>query len=91
MEAFEKRHPRARFTKQLSRICHALDAASAHDVAYRLYGDEYVSRVAACELWVVGSYARGALLCADLDIVVENCIPLDHPFALPLTNHLHST
>ena len=24
-------------------------------------------------------------------IHVANCIPLDHPFALPLTSHLHST
>lgn len=28
---------------------------------------------------------------ADVVESLENCIPLDHPLALPLTNHLHST
>ncbi len=71
MEAQEKRHPRERFTKQLGRICRALDEVSTRDFTYKLYDEPRTCRLTVNELWVDGSYARGALTCGDLDIVVR--------------------
>lgn len=67
----EKRHPRERFTKHLIKMCRALDKVAAHDFEADCYGEKLTGRMEALQLWVVGSYARGALTCADLDIVVN--------------------
>lgn len=71
LEGKEKRHPRERFTKHLIKMCNALDEVSAHDFEVDCYGETLMGRMEALELWVVGSYARGACTCADLDVVVN--------------------
>lgn len=71
MEGMEKRHPRERFTKQLIKMCRALDKAAQHDFEIDDYDKIYKGHMEALQLWVVGSYARGALTCADLDVVVN--------------------
>lgn len=71
LEGMEKRHPRERFTKYLVKMCRALDKVAAHDFEVDCYGETLTGRMEALQLWVVGSYARGALTCADLDVVVN--------------------
>lgn len=71
MEGMEKRHPRERFTKHLIKMCRALDKLAAHDFEVDCYGETLTGRMEALQLWVVGSYARGAPTCADLDVVVN--------------------
>ncbi|MBC3487158.1 hypothetical protein HU750_15915 [Pseudomonas sp. SWRI50] len=71
MEGIEKRHPSERFTKQLIKMCRALDKASEHDFEVKGYRNTHPGHMEALELWVVGSYARGAATCADLDVVVN--------------------
>jgi hypothetical protein len=71
LQADEKRYPRDKFTKQLVRICKALDEVSIRDISYDLYGTTATCHLEATELWVVGSYARGALACGDLDVIVS--------------------
>ena len=71
--------PRAQATKTLSRICERLDdcASVADDKPWRK--GMPVQMFTAVRLWVVGSYARGALTCGDLDLVME----LAHPSFRP--------
>lgn len=71
LEGMEKRHPRERFTKQLIKMCRALDKVAQHDFEIDDYDEIYKGHMEAQQLWVVGSYARGALTCADLDVVVN--------------------
>jgi hypothetical protein len=73
MTATEKRFPRATFTKKLTRICERLDACSTHTLTFRhWFFDHPESAISTTtSLWVVGSYARGALECGDLDLVLE--------------------
>jgi len=71
LQADEKRYPRDRFTKQLVRICKALDEVSVRDISYDTYGATATCHLEATELWVAGSYARGALTCGDLDVVMS--------------------
>ncbi|MBV4459205.1 hypothetical protein KVG96_14700 [Pseudomonas sp. COR58] len=72
MAALEKRFPRESFTKKLERICQRLDEAPIRTVAHRdFFNKPATSRVEITSLWVVGSYARGAMTCGDLDLVLE--------------------
>src|SRR5690606_22542163 len=74
MSAEERRQPRARFTRALRRICERLDAQNTHEVTWteRIFPGEILRGVMRAEsLWVVGSYARGAPLCGDLDLVLK--------------------
>lgn len=59
----EKRLPRAAMTKTLARLLARLD--ESHKAVFAS-GEASVLAV-----WAVGSYARGALTCGDLDLVVE--------------------
>ncbi|WP_347927046.1 hypothetical protein [Pseudomonas helvetica] len=70
MAALEKRYPRESFTKKLERICQRLDEACERSITYRhIYSDE-TCQVEITSIWVVGSYARGAITCGDLDLVM---------------------
>jgi hypothetical protein len=73
MAAKEKRLPRATFTKKLIRICERLDACSTHALSFKhwFFERQDSATSTATKLWVVGSYARGALECGDLDLVLE--------------------
>lgn len=72
MAALEKRYPRESFTKKLERICQRLDEASARAIAHKdFYDKAAISQVEITSLWVVGSYARGAMTCGDMDLVLE--------------------
>lgn len=72
MAALEKRYPRESFTKKLERICQRLDEASTRTIAHKdFFNKPATSQVEIISLWVVGSYARGAMVCGDLDLVIE--------------------
>jgi hypothetical protein len=69
----EHRRSRASFTRTLRRIA----ARIAEQRIYQLEWDDKLLRksqkanIRVSELWVAGSYARGALDCGDLDLVVN--------------------
>ena len=73
MAAIEKRFPRATFTRKLMRICERLDASSTHALSFKhwFFDRQESATSTATSLWVVGSYARGAFECGDLDLVLE--------------------
>lgn len=66
------RYPRARFTRALERICTSLETSPIRDVSHKDFLERpQTTEVQIRALWAVGSYARGALECGDLDIVVD--------------------
>lgn len=70
MSASEKRYPRESFTKKLIRICQRLEECSARTITHKdIYG-EFTGEIKITSIWVVGSYARGAMNCGDLDMVI---------------------
>lgn len=64
---FEIRTPREDFTRKLHTICSRLDAKNGSTISVN--AKDYDFKV--IKAWVVGSYARGATTCGDLDIVVQ--------------------
>ncbi|UVE47704.1 hypothetical protein KS461_10640 [Pseudomonas chlororaphis] len=70
MPALEKRHPRESFTKKLIRICQRLDEHSIRAITHKSIYREFTCEIEITSIWVVGSYARGALTCGDLDLVI---------------------
>jgi hypothetical protein len=84
MVSHEARLPREVFSKKLSRICGRLDDASTRIVKYQLPCSRRAveEEVTVAALWVVGSYARGARFCGDLDVVLQLT---QHKPALPIT------
>ncbi|MFK3641210.1 hypothetical protein [Pseudomonas protegens] len=93
MAALEKRYPRESFTKKLERICQRLDEASIRTIAYKNFLNRpATSRVEITSLWVVGSFARGALLCGDLDLVLEyKVVEGTHPSTRSMTKTFFGT
>ncbi|WP_416739062.1 hypothetical protein ACM1ZW_19540 [Pseudomonas sp. NFX71] len=93
MAALEKRYPRESFTKKLERICQRLDEASIRTIAHKdFFNKPAKSQVQLTSLWVVGSYARGAMTCGDLDLVLEyNLIEGSHPAPRTMTKTFFST
>jgi hypothetical protein len=74
MAALEKRFPRTAFTRKLTRLCERLEECHRRTIAFRHFffrSREMSSDVVVRSLWVVGSYARGALDCGDLDVVLQ--------------------
>ncbi|WP_434569194.1 hypothetical protein [Pseudomonas sp. Z3-8] len=70
MSASEKRYPRESFTKKLIRMCQRLDECSVRTITHKdIYG-EFTGEITITSMWVVGSYARGATTCGDLDLVI---------------------
>lgn len=69
----EKRFLRDTFTKKLIKICERLDASPVETITWR---ERYIPGTPSADItikkiWAVGSYARGALTCGDLDLVFE--------------------
>jgi hypothetical protein len=73
MTARGLRKARAFYTRALTRICERLDSRDTHEVTWkeRMLQRTFQTVVRAESLWVVGSYARGALDCGDLDLVLQ--------------------
>lgn len=72
MPAMEKRYPRTSFDKKLAKICAKLDESSERVVEYKdFYDESQSSLIKISTLWVVGSFARGAVECGDLDLVIQ--------------------
>lgn len=70
MAVAERRDPRESFTRKLVRICERLDEQSVRTITHKdIYG-EFTGEIEITSIWVVGSYARGALKCGDLDLVI---------------------
>jgi len=93
MAALEKRYPRESFTKKLERICHRLDEASTRTIAHKdFFKKAATSQVQITSLWVVGSYARGAMTCGDLDLVLEyRLVEGQHPSPPTMTKTFFGT
>lgn len=70
---FEIRKPRTVFTRKLKSICMRLDAKDTAKETFKFFYGESSKEVTVkvLQVWVVGSYARGAATCGDLDIVVS--------------------
>lgn len=68
--SFESRLSREQATQTLLRICERLDECSTATIPRR-FSKAPPAVVNAVRLWVVGSYARGALTCGDVDVVME--------------------
>lgn len=70
MSSVEKRYPRESFTKKLVRICQRLDDQAIRTITHKHIYREFTCQIEITMVWAVGSYARGALLCGDLDLVI---------------------
>ncbi|MDF3881993.1 nucleotidyltransferase domain-containing protein [Cupriavidus basilensis] len=69
-----RRYPRAHFTKVLHRVFERLDSVATRQAEWteRFLIQERCHAVVTVErVWVFGSYARGAMDCGDLDLIVE--------------------
>ena len=90
----ERRRPRDRFTRILKRLCQRLDEASDAQVRWTesIFKKVRQDIVTVHALWVVGSYARGALDCGDLDLILDVTSQSDGPRAwLPPTSAICRT
>ncbi|MHC8305491.1 hypothetical protein [Pseudomonas sp. PB3P13] len=86
MAVAEKLNPRELFTKKLVRICQRLDEASSRVTHKNFLYKAVTSQLEITSLGVVGSYARGAMTCGDLDLVLEyKLIEGNHPAPSTLT------
>ena len=100
-----QRRSRESFTRTLERICRTLSEINVKQVASRsfIFLDKLDhATVRIDSIWVVGSYARGALQCGDLDLVVsmtaiDGAIPFPKAVAksffgvLPLVRYYQGT
>lgn len=67
----ERRRPRASFTAALERMCSRLDQRSRVVISWKDFlGDPSSREFEVTDLWVAGSYARGAPTCGDLDLIL---------------------
>lgn len=70
-----RRRPRASFERTIGRIVNKIESAPIHEVRWK--GDYFerferrMARVKVKSLWIVGSFARGAPTCGDLDLVMD--------------------
>lgn len=70
MSASEKRYPRESFTKKLICMCQRLDECFMRTITHKDVYGEFTGEIKITSVWVVGSYARGAMTCGDLDMVI---------------------
>lgn len=68
----EKRRQRTSFTRSLQRIVERIDKASEFDIEWfdDLFRKKEKTRFCVKALWVFGSWAKGAIYCGDLDLMV---------------------
>lgn len=68
----ERRRPRTVFTRTLRGMCERLDTRSSFTITRhdRFLRRKRTAQITICDLWVVGSYARGASECGDLDVLI---------------------
>lgn len=72
LTTLENRLPRESFSKALARMCKKLDEAPERLVLEKpAFSGNFEARITITSLWVVGSYARGAEHCGDLDVVID--------------------
>jgi hypothetical protein len=68
----EQRRSRGSFTRTLQRLCTRLDEQAVYVVEWKdFWGRRERGRIRVRSLWVAGSYARGALECGDLDLILD--------------------
>ena len=69
----EQRRKRSSFTRSLKRIAARIDNTSEFEVEWYddLFRKKEKTRFYVKALWVFGSWARGALYCGDLDLMVD--------------------
>ncbi|WP_130804973.1 hypothetical protein [Acinetobacter ihumii] len=88
----EKSYPRERFTQSLYKICQRLQRGpQICAVQTRSFIDHsiVIKKIQVKSLWVAGSYARGAIECGDLDLIIDvesltGSIPYAHQIARSL-------
>lgn len=69
----ERRRPRAAFTRLLEKMCQRFDRRSPVTLARKDFlGLRESATYQVADLWVVGSYARGAPDCGDLDLIIQS-------------------
>jgi hypothetical protein len=90
----ENKRRRDSFTKVLKRVAERIDTNRNFVVRWQhdlLMKKRMITNIQVKSLWVVGSYARGALVCGDLDLVVdisfEGTLPLSHKISKPILGH----
>src|ERR1035437_9721616 len=77
-----RRRPRVSFERTIGRIVNRIGSAPIHEVRWK--GDYFehfenrMARVKVKSLWIVGSFARGAPTCGDLDLVIDTDIIEGH-------------
>lgn len=86
----ERRRTRDSLTKTLSRIAGRIAVRPTGDVEWTDHrtGDRERATVTAKCLWVAGSYARGAVECGDLDLILDATIDGFHPPARSIAKSL---
>lgn len=69
----EVRTPREKFAKRLHAMCRRLDECSRRTLSYTelIFAARKESEFQVRGLWVFGSFARGAAMCGDLDLVMD--------------------
>lgn len=69
---FERRRSRTLFTRTLHGMCERLDTRSSFTITRhdRFLRRKRTAQITIRDLWVVGSYARGASECGDLDVLI---------------------
>lgn len=68
------RYPRRHFTAVLLRVCSRLDNRDAAEIEWNTrfaFDQRQCQLVRVQRMWAFGSYARGAMDCGDLDLIVE--------------------
>jgi hypothetical protein len=86
----ERRRARESMTRALNRIAGRIAASPTQPVEWndpRTYSRESAT-ITAKRLWVAGSYARGAMMCGDIDLIVDLEIEGPYPPTLTIGNRL---
>ena len=71
--ADEKRRHRTSFTRSLQRVAERIDRTFEFEIEWQNVFDRRKEKTKFCvkTLWAFGSWAKGALFCGDLDLIVD--------------------